>query len=161
MFDAKQTDRLKAGERWIHENIERMIGSTKRMIFNLPVEWADRPEHPFRGFDDAEGEHTMLTDILGARNWTRSEDDDCVQLADVVAGTVRSAIELGEGSRRWPAYQALRMVLTDHDGYCLRVYRFRGAPEANLARYMPLIRAWQRDERLARISASGAVLLSH
>jgi hypothetical protein len=159
VFDAKQPDGLKAGERWIHENIERMIGSTKRMILELPGEWEQRPKHPFRRFDDPEGEHTMLKDVLGARNWARSEDDDCVQLADVVAGTVRSAIELGSRSARWEAYEALRMVLTDHDGYCLRVHRFRGAPDADLSRYMPLMRAWPREERLTRISASGAVLL--
>jgi hypothetical protein len=159
VFDAKHPDHLKAGERYVHENLERMIGSTKRLSLNLPFEWANRPEHPFRRFDAPDGEHTLLGELLKARNWTQSEDDEGVQLADIVAGTVRSVIERGERSRRWQAYQTLRMVLTDPDGYCLHVYRFRGAPEADLVRYMPLLRAWPREERLQRISAAGAILL--
>jgi hypothetical protein len=159
VFDAKHPDRLKAGERYVHENLERMIGSTERLSLNLPLEWAGRPEHPFRRFDAPDGGHTLLGELLGARNWAQSEDDECVQLADVVAGTVRSVIEMGARSPRWQAYQTLRMVLTDLDGYCLHVYRFRGAPEADLVRYMPLLRAWPREERLRRVSAAGAVLL--
>lgn len=136
-----------------------MIGSTERLSLNLPLEWADRPEHPFRRFDAPDGGHTLLSELLGARNWAQSEDDECVQLADVVAGTVRSVIEMGVRSSRWHAYQTLRMVLTDPDGYCLHVYRFRGAPEPDLARYMPLLRAWPREERLRQVSPAGAVLL--
>ncbi len=159
VFDAKHPDRLKAGERYVHEGLERMLGSTKRLTLELPLAWAARPEHPFRKFDDPSGQHTLLSELMGARNWARSEDDACVQLADVVAGTVRSVIELGLQSPRWGAYEALRTVLTDPDGYCLHFYRFRGAPLPDLVRYMPLLRAWPRDERMRRVSASGAVLL--
>jgi hypothetical protein len=159
VFDAKQPDRLKAGERYIDEHVERMIGSTKRLSLELPGEWKDRPEHPFRRFDDAEAEHTLLGELLGARNWARSEDDDCVQLADVVAGTVRSVIEAGTESSRWSAYETLRMVLTDLHGQCLRVFRFRGAPGGDVSRYAPLMRAWPDDDRFQRVSSAGAVLL--
>jgi hypothetical protein len=159
VFDAKHPDRLKAGERYVHEGLERMIGSTKRLTLDLPLEWAERPEHPFRQFDDVDGQHTLLSELLGARDWARSEDDVCVQLADVVAGTIRSVIELGAHSPRLQAYQTLRAVLTDQDGYCLHVYRFRGAPQPDLVRYMPLLRAWPRDEWLRRVSAGGAVML--
>jgi hypothetical protein len=57
------------------------------------------------------------------------------------------------------ACEALRTVLADPDGYCLHFYRFRGAPLPELVRYMPLLRAWPRDARMRRVSASGAVLL--
>jgi Protein of unknown function (DUF3800) len=159
VFDAKQPDRLKAGERYIDEHVERMIGSTKRLSLELPGEWKDRPEHPFRCFDDDGGEHMLLGELLGARNWMRSEDDDCVQLADVVAGTVRSVIETGSRSPRWSAYEKLRIVLADLNGQCLRVFRFRGAPDGDVSRYAPLIRAWPQDDRFQRVSSAGAVML--
>ena len=148
VFDAKQTGRLKAGERYVDEHLERMIGSTARLKLDLPFAWADRPEHPFRRFDDPSGEHTLLGMLLKDRAWVRSEDDACVQLADVVAGTVRSAIERGARSPRLEAYDSLRIALTDGDGYCLHFYKFRGAREPDLVRYMPLLRAWPRDGRL-------------
>lgn len=159
VFDAKHRGRLKAGEKYVDENLERMIGSTARMKLDVPGEWADSPEHPFRAFDDPSGQFTMLSEILGSRRWGSSEEDNCLQLADVVAGTVRSVIESGGNSPRWAAYQKLRMVLTDIDGYCLRVYRFRGAPEADVAWYVPLMRAWPRPASATRVSASGGVLL--
>ncbi len=159
VFDAKQTGRLKAGERYVDEHLERMIGSTKRLKLDLPFVWANRPEHPFRCFDDPSGQHTLLGKLLKDRTWVRSEEDACVQLADVVAGTVRSAIERGALSPRLRAYDSLRIVLTDNDGYCLHFYKFRGAPEPDLGRYRPLLRAWPHDERLTRVSAGGAVLL--
>jgi len=159
VVDGKQPDRLKAGERYVHENLERMLGSTRRLSLELPFEWRQRPDHPFRRFDDPDGEHTLLSDLLAARNWVRSLDDDCVQLADVVAGIVRSVVERGAGSRRWPAYEVLRNVVTDEHGCCLRLFRFRDAPYPDLARYGPLLRAWPIEKRLQRVTPSGAVLL--
>jgi hypothetical protein len=47
VFDAKQTGRLKAGERFIDEHLERMIGSTERMKLDLPFVWRTGRNIPF------------------------------------------------------------------------------------------------------------------
>lgn len=159
VLDAKHSDRLKAGEKYVDDNIERMLASTERFVLNLPEEWAESPEHPFRRFDSHEAGFTQLDLLLGERKWAHSEEDACIQLADVLAGIVRDTVEAGAKSSRWRAYQTLRMVLTDIKGDCLRVFRFTGAPAPDLTRYAPLVRAWPQPQSLRRISAAGAVAL--
>jgi hypothetical protein len=132
VFNAKHPDRLKAGERYVNEGLELMLGSTKRFTLDLPLASAGRPTHAFRAFDHDDGEHTLLSELLANREWRPSQQDACLQLADVIAGTVRSVIERGEASPRMQPYNTLRTVIADENGYCLHFYRFRGAPLPDL-----------------------------
>ncbi len=158
VFDRKLPGQLGTAERYVHENLEPMLGLTRRLVLDLPADWRDEPDHPFRQFDDPGGGHTLLTTLLRNRRWVDSRDDDCIQLADVVAGTVRMVTEQGPRASRAEAYEALRQVLTDEHGYTLRFFRPRAAPEPDMARYGWMLRAWPPDPPL-QVTPAGAVLL--
>ncbi|HZV72406.1 MAG TPA: hypothetical protein VFF79_01705 [Conexibacter sp.] len=151
VLDRKLPGDLKAGERYVHEHLERLLGSSRRFAIELPPPWRHQPRHPFRKhFDSPDGEYTMLDSLLGSRRWVDSRDDDCVQLADIIAGTVRRTIEKGLRSSRRQAFETLRLVMADEHGWCFHFYRYRDAPDPDLRRYLPLLRAWPQEPRFTR-----------
>jgi len=143
VIDAKAATGLSPGEKYAFDNAMRAIGSTERFRLVLPFEWQKRPNHPFLTRHAADAEHTSLNSLWqDTREHAASHDHAGLQLADIVANVVRRAIEDGSSSSTIEAYDRLRLVLTDLEGNCLNVYRFRHAPTPDVARYTPLMRAW-------------------
>ena len=146
VIDAKLPDALSPGERYSREIYKPVLGSSKGFSLELPPDGKSQADHPFRQFDHEDSEHTDLGRLfVNGLPSGESHDHAGLQLADIVANTVRRAVLKGPKSSTWKAFNLLRATLLTREGTTRRAWTIKpywftgGGREPDLGRYGPLL----------------------
>lgn len=145
-----------AAVRYVSGSLLPILGGDNRFQWILPEHWLRPPEHPLLAqARHPDGDGLRPQRIVGDTiEWASSHDEPAVQVADVLAWTVRRTISHPNESIARECFELLRSVLTGEGGRCFELFSIGSIPSEAAAIYAHLHSAEQPKEWLVRSAAA-------